>query len=89
MGEDFYRNCSQSPRLESLGLDAEELILIPNGVQIFFVNPAKEVSAPSYPGYLHIVRILDNSLDMVLNRPPGFLQVCDGLYPLLLIDRQF
>lgn len=81
--EDFYRNRSQPPPLETLGLDADELILIPNGVQIFFVNPAGEVSAPSYPGYLRIVRFLDNSLDTVLNRPPGFLQVCDWLYPLV------
>lgn len=83
VGGDFYRNHSQPPPLESLGLDADELILIPNGVQIFFVNPAGEVSAPSYPGYLRIVRFLDNSLDTVLNRPPGFLQVCDWLYPLV------
>uniref|UniRef100_A0A8C6QTZ4 Spartin n=1 Tax=Nannospalax galili TaxID=1026970 RepID=A0A8C6QTZ4_NANGA len=83
VGEDFYRNHSQPPPLETLGLDADELILIPNGVQIFFVNPAGEVSAPSYPGYLRIVRFLDNSLDTVLNRPPGFLQVCDWLYPLV------
>lgn len=75
VGEEFYRNHSQPPPLETLGLDADELILIPNGVQIFFVNPAGEVSAPSYPGYLRIVRFLDNSLDTVLNRPPGFLQV--------------
>ncbi|XP_031229717.1 spartin isoform X1 [Mastomys coucha] len=83
VGEDFYRNRSQPPPLETLGLDADELILIPNGVQIFFVNPAGEVSAPSYPGYLRIVRFLDSSLDTVLNRPPGFLQVCDWLYPLV------
>ncbi|XP_019508731.1 PREDICTED: spartin isoform X2 [Hipposideros armiger] len=83
VGEDFYRNHSQPPPLETLGLDADELILIPNGVQIFFVNPAGEVSAPSYPWYLRIVRFLDNSLDTVLNRPPGFLQVCDWLYPLV------
>ncbi|XP_051013118.1 spartin isoform X1 [Acomys russatus] len=83
VGDEFYRSRSQPPPLETLGLDADELILIPNGVQIFFVNPAGEVSAPSYPGYLRIVRFLDNSLDTVLNRPPGFLQVCDWLYPLV------
>ncbi|XP_021569221.1 spartin isoform X2 [Carlito syrichta] len=83
VGEDFYRNHSQPPPLETLGLDADELILIPSGVQIFFVNPAGEVSAPSYPGYLRIVRFLDSSLDAALNRPPGFLQVCDWLYPLV------
>ncbi|XP_004715478.2 spartin [Echinops telfairi] len=74
LGENFYGNHSQPPPLESLGLDADELILIPSGVQIFFVNPAGEVSAPSYPGYLRIVRFLDSSLDTVLRRPPGFLQ---------------
>ncbi|XP_006874439.1 PREDICTED: spartin [Chrysochloris asiatica] len=83
MGENFYRDHSQPPPLDTLGLDADELILIPTGVQIFFVNPAGEVSAPSYPGYLRIVRFLDNSLDTMLNRPPGFLQVCDWLYPLV------
>ncbi|XP_075418860.1 spartin isoform X2 [Tenrec ecaudatus] len=83
LGENFYGNHSQPPPLESLGLDADELILIPSGVQIFFVNPAGEVSAPSYPGYLRIVRFLDSSLDTVLRRPPGFLQVCDWLYPLV------
>ncbi|KAM6179018.1 spartin [Rhynchocyon petersi] len=82
-GENLYRNHTQPPPLESLGLDADELLLIPNGVQIFFVNPAGEVSAPSYPGYLRIVRFLDNSLDTFLKRPPGFLQVCDWLYPLV------
>lgn len=39
VGEDFYRNRSQPPPLETLGLDADELILIPNGVQIFFCKP--------------------------------------------------
>ncbi|XP_021569222.1 spartin isoform X3 [Carlito syrichta] len=43
----------------------------------------QNVSAPSYPGYLRIVRFLDSSLDAALNRPPGFLQVCDWLYPLV------
>uniref|UniRef100_A0A9L0STK9 Spartin n=1 Tax=Equus caballus TaxID=9796 RepID=A0A9L0STK9_HORSE len=49
VGEDFYRNHSQPPPLETLGLDADELILIPNGVQIFFVNPAGEVCDWLYP----------------------------------------
>lgn len=66
---------AQPPPLEALGPDADELLLIPSGVQIFFVNPAGEVSAPSYPGYLRIVRFLDGSLDAVLGRPPGLLQV--------------
>ncbi|XP_036760869.2 spartin isoform X2 [Manis pentadactyla] len=82
-GEGLYGSRAQPPPLETLGQDADELLLIPSGVQIFFVNPAGEVSAPSYPGYLRIVRFLDGSLDAVLGRPPGLLQVCDWLYPLV------
>ncbi|KAM7328630.1 hypothetical protein ACRRTK_012722 [Alexandromys fortis] len=59
---------------ETLGLNADELILIPNRMQMIFVNPAGEVRAPSHPGYLRIVKFLHNSLDTVLNSPPGFLQ---------------
>uniref|UniRef100_A0A8C3S840 Spartin n=1 Tax=Chelydra serpentina TaxID=8475 RepID=A0A8C3S840_CHESE len=83
VGEDYYTKCSQPPPLESLGVDADELILIPQGVQIFFVTPDGQVSAPSYPGYLRIVKFLDADGAMAQNRPPAFLQVCDWLYPLM------
>ncbi|XP_038617496.1 spartin isoform X2 [Tachyglossus aculeatus] len=83
VGEDYYANSAQPPPLESLGVDAEELILIPSGVQIFFVTPEGQVSAPSYPGYLRIVKFLDTTSEAAQSRPPGFLQVCDWLYPLL------
>ncbi|KAM7179962.1 spartin isoform 1-T1 [Macrochelys suwanniensis] len=83
VGEDYYTKCSQPPPLESLGVDADELILIPQGVQIFFVTPDGQVSAPSYPGYLRIVKFLDTDGAMAQNRPPAFLQVCDWLYPLM------
>uniref|UniRef100_A0A674K776 Spartin n=1 Tax=Terrapene triunguis TaxID=2587831 RepID=A0A674K776_9SAUR len=83
VGEDFYTKCTQPPPLESLGVDADELILIPQGVQIFFVSPDGQVSAPSYPGYLRIVKFLDTDGAMAQNRPPAFLQVCDWLYPLM------
>ncbi|XP_053871265.1 spartin isoform X3 [Malaclemys terrapin pileata] len=83
VGEDYYTKCTQPPPLESLGVDADELILIPQGVQIFFVSPDGQVSAPSYPGYLRIVKFLDTDGAMAQNRPPAFLQVCDWLYPLM------
>ncbi|XP_062432791.1 spartin isoform X1 [Rhea pennata] len=83
VGEDYYRKCNQPPPLESLGVDADELILIPQGVQIFFVTPDGQVSAPSYPGYLRIVKFLDTDSEMAQNRPPAFLQVCDWMYPLM------
>ncbi|XP_071304398.1 spartin isoform X1 [Agelaius tricolor] len=84
VSEDYYNNkCTQPPPLENLGVDADELILIPQGVQIFFVTPDGQVSAPSYPGYLRIVKFLDTDSEAARNRPLAFLQVCDWLYPLM------
>ncbi|XP_072260245.1 spartin-like, partial [Pyxicephalus adspersus] len=83
VGDDFYSMTAQPPPVQSLGVDAVELILIPRGVQIFFVTPEGEVSAPSYPGYLRIIKFMDTTSEMAQNRPPAFLQVCDWLYPLM------
>ncbi|XP_078513311.1 spartin isoform X2 [Lissotriton helveticus] len=83
VGEDFYSMRPRPPPLESIGVDVEELILIPHGVQIFFVTPDGQVSAPSYPGYLRIVKFMDFESAVAQNRPPAFLQVCDWLYPLM------
>ncbi|XP_074072125.1 spartin isoform X2 [Macrotis lagotis] len=83
VNEDYYAISAHPPPLETLGVDVEELILIPSGVQIFFVTPAGEVSAPSYPGYLRIVKFLDTTSEEAQNRPSGFLQVCDWIYPLM------
>ncbi|XP_069615063.1 spartin-like isoform X2 [Ranitomeya imitator] len=82
-GDEFYAMPTQPPPVQSLGVDAEELILIPRGVQIFYVTPDGLVSAPSYPGYLRIIKFMDTSSEMDPNRPPAFLQVCDWLYPLM------
>ncbi|KAM4701457.1 spartin isoform 2-T4 [Discoglossus pictus] len=83
VGDDFYAMAAQPPPVQSLGVDAEELILIPRGVQIFFVTPDGQVSAPSYPGYLRIIKFMDTTSEMAQSRPPAFLQVCDWLYPLM------
>ncbi|KAH0625050.1 hypothetical protein JD844_033093 [Phrynosoma platyrhinos] len=83
VGEDYYTKCTQPPPVQSFGVDADELILIPHGVQIFYVTPDGQVSAPSYPGYLRIVKFLDTDAAVAQNRPPAFLQVCDWLYPLM------
>ncbi|XP_073439324.1 spartin-like isoform X2 [Dendrobates tinctorius] len=82
-GDEFYAMPTQPPPVQSLGVDAEELILIPRGVQIFYVTPDGLVSAPSYPGYLRIIKFMDTSTEMDPYRPPAFLQVCDWLYPLM------
>ncbi|KAG8584962.1 hypothetical protein GDO81_004846 [Engystomops pustulosus] len=83
VGDEFYAMPRQPPPVQTLGVDAEELILIPRGVQIFYVTPDGQVSAPSYPGYLRIIKFMDTSSEMDQTRPPAFLQVCDWLYPLM------
>ncbi|XP_017271826.1 spartin b isoform X2 [Kryptolebias marmoratus] len=86
VGDEFYSRTNSSPSPQSLGEDGEELLYIPHGVQIFFVTPEGQVSAPSYPGYLRLVRFTSDHSDTVPNRPPAFLQVCDWLYPLMAMD---
>ncbi|KAM9812416.1 spartin b isoform X2 [Syngnathus typhle] len=80
VGDDFYsRTSSAASTPQSMGEDAEELLCIPQGVQIFFVSPEGHVSAPSYPGYLRLIKFTDDCP----GRPPAFLEVCDWLYPLM------
>ncbi|KAG7243066.1 hypothetical protein INR49_016441 [Caranx melampygus] len=87
VGSDFYSRTSNStPSPQSMGEDGEELLYIPHGVQIFFVTPEGQVSAPSYPGYLRLVRFTTDHSERMPNRPPAFLQVCDWLYPLMAMD---
>ncbi|XP_030600446.1 spartin b isoform X1 [Archocentrus centrarchus] len=87
VGDEFYNRTSNStPSPQSMGEDGEELLYIPHGVQIFFVTPEGQVSAPSYPGYLRLVRFTSDRSDREPNRPPAFLQVCDWLYPLMAMN---
>uniref|UniRef100_A0A4W4EJQ8 Spartin n=1 Tax=Electrophorus electricus TaxID=8005 RepID=A0A4W4EJQ8_ELEEL len=67
--------------------EAEEVLLFfPNGVQIFFVPPDGQVSAPSYPGFLRIIlnsrQHYDGDDIGDFRHPPAYLQVCDWHYPL-------
>ncbi|CAJ1065093.1 spartin b isoform X1 [Xyrichtys novacula] len=87
VGEEFYSRTSNStPSPQSMGEEGEELVYIPHGVQIFFVTPEGQVSAPSYPGYLRLVKFTSELSDRTPNRPPAFLQVCDWIYPLMAMD---
>ncbi|KAI1903418.1 hypothetical protein AGOR_G00026970 [Albula goreensis] len=72
-----------SPGL-SLSKEGQDLLFLPQGVQIFFVTPEGEVSAPSYPGYLRIIKLAKQNLDSASahSHPPAYLQVCDWMYPL-------
>lgn len=79
VGDEFYsRTSTSTPSLQSMGEDGEELLYIPHGVQIFFVTPEGQVSAPSYPGYLRMVKFTSDHSDRTPNRPPAFLQVRSG-----------
>lgn len=76
VGDDFYSRTSNSTlSSQSAGEDGEELLCIPHGVQIFYVTPDGQVSAPSYPGYLRLVKFTSDHSDSMPSRPPAFLQV--------------
>ncbi|CAL8363961.1 unnamed protein product [Merluccius merluccius] len=91
VGQEYYTqtstsslsSSSSSAPPEGLGEEVEELLLLPHGVQIFFVTPGGQVSAPSYPGGLRLVRFTTERPQGAPGRPPAFLQVCDWLYPLM------
>ncbi|KAI5099196.1 spartin [Silurus meridionalis] len=87
VGDEYYSqtpSSSTSPQIT--WEDGEEMFFLPNGVQIFFVTPDGNVSAPSYPGYLRIVKFTSDCPEETPTRPPAFLQVCDWLYPLMTTD---
>lgn len=82
VGDEFYSRTSNStPSSQTMSEDGEELLYIPHGVQIFFVTPEGQVSAPSYPGYLRLVKFTSDHSDRMPNRPPAFLQVRENIYP--------
>lgn len=82
VGDEFYSRTSNStPSPQSMGEEGEELLYIPQGVQIFFVTPEGQVSAPSYPGYLRLVKFTSDHSNRMPNRPPAFLQVRETTPP--------
>ncbi|XP_040006667.1 spartin a isoform X1 [Xiphias gladius] len=64
------------------GRDGTELLFIPSGVQMFFVEPNGQVSSLSNPGYLRIIAFGTENKDSAAGKPSAFLHVCDWLYPL-------
>ncbi|XP_027887849.1 spartin a isoform X1 [Xiphophorus couchianus] len=62
--------------------DGKDLLSIPSGVQLFFVEPNGQVSSLSSPGYLRIITTDNQQSDRNAGKPAGFLHVCDRLYPL-------
>ncbi|CAG5873103.1 unnamed protein product [Menidia menidia] len=64
------------------GGDGHELLSIPSGVQLFFVEPSGQVSSLSYPGYLRIISLENEPKASSAGKASAFLDVCDRLYPL-------
>lgn len=69
-------------RRQTGGEAEEELLFIPHGVQMFFVSPDGQVSAPSYPGYLRVVQVRGQQNYEPTGGPSTFLRVCDWTLPL-------
>ncbi|XP_060942373.1 spartin a [Limanda limanda] len=72
----------QQSRAAAAGRDGNELLLVPSGVQMFFVAPNGQVSSLSNPGYLRVITFDAENKDSTAGRPSAFLHVCDWLYPL-------
>ncbi|XP_062261487.1 spartin a isoform X1 [Platichthys flesus] len=72
----------QRSRAAAAGRDGNELLLVPTGVQMFFVAPNGQVSSLSNPGYLRVITFDAENKDSTGGRPSAFLHVCDWLYPL-------
>ncbi|KAM4726762.1 spartin a isoform 2-T4 [Anableps anableps] len=83
---DGHRSLAYDPTGGGLGsrepTDGKELLSIPSGVQLFFVEPNGQVSSLSTPGYLRIITTDNQQSDRSAGKPTGFLHVCDRLYPL-------
>ena len=73
---------SQTSDSVSSGAGGEVLFSMAE-VQVFHVSPGGEVTTPSYPETLHVVR-LDRARDKSgAELPPAFLEVGEWTYPLL------
>ncbi|KAF5892946.1 spartin-like isoform X1, partial [Clarias magur] len=76
--------CPSLPTAQLVSDHQDVLFFLSHGVQIFFVTPDGQVSAPSYPGYLRIT--LNSSQHYNASNdtrhPLAYLQVCGWNYPL-------
>ena len=60
-----------------------EILFSMAGVQVFHVSPGGEVTTPSYPETLHLIK-LDRERDKSgTDLPPAFIEVGTWAYPLI------
>lgn len=77
--------CPSLPTRELGSRKESVLFFLPDGVQIFFVTPDGQVSAPSYPGYLRITLNSNQHYDGDNNdtrHPLAYLQVSEAILDL-------
>ncbi|CAG7725750.1 unnamed protein product [Allacma fusca] len=80
---------SQSIMPNPLPINAHEILFIENEVQIYFISPDGNVSAPSYPSFLRVVvtnEEPENSQPGAVTTMadfPAFIQCGDWIYPLV------
>lgn len=76
---DGHRSLAYDPAGGGLGsgepTDGNELLSIPSGVQLFFVQPSGEVSSLSNPGYLRIIGTDSSQSEGGAGKPTGCLHV--------------
>ncbi|MEQ2168326.1 hypothetical protein GOODEAATRI_013151, partial [Goodea atripinnis] len=79
--------------------DGKELLTIPSGVQLFFVEPNGQVSSLSYPGYLRIIAVCDRLYPLTAETPvllansgifmfPDYLTELPGSYVGLVLSSE-
>ncbi|CAL8081356.1 unnamed protein product [Orchesella dallaii] len=74
----------QAAMSNPLPLNAHEVYTVPQNVQIYFISPDDNVSAPSYPSFLRVVVTEQSEEELGAgNTIPAFLQVGDWTYPLV------
>nr|XP_055064064.1 spartin a isoform X1 [Misgurnus anguillicaudatus] len=83
-GGPFESALNQMPQRQACAPDnlreaGMEIMFLPDGVQMFFVSAEGQVSVPSYPGYLKIIKYNNQNSSRYA---PAYLQVCDWIYPL-------
>lgn len=79
--------CPSLPTPELVSHHQDVLFFLPHGVQIFFVTPDGQVSAPSYPGYLRIILNSNQHYDSDdtndTRHPLAYLQVSEAFLDLI------
>ncbi|XP_070552198.1 spartin-like isoform X2 [Ptychodera flava] len=82
-GDSILNDEESPPSYDESEANAEQVLSIEQGVQIYFLNSHGHVSAPSAPGPLRIFRFLNQESRSNQSQPPAFIQVDDWVYPLI------